>query len=80
VWFSPQALTGWGYTDRSQRGGQYVYSDLAIETVLSLRLIYHLGFRQTEGLAPSLLALLALPLKAPNYTTLSRRQARLPAG
>ena len=78
VWFSPQALAGCGYCGTRQRGGQYVYSDLAIETALSLRLVFHLGFRQTEGFVASLLTLLGLPLKAPDHTTLSRRQARLP--
>lgn len=60
-----------------QRGAQYVYSDLGIETALALRSIYHLGLRQTEGFVESILKLMGLDLSAPDHSTLSRRQGGL---
>ena len=49
IWFSSEALQAWGYQGPAQRGAPFVYSDVAIETALTLRLIYHLALRQTEG-------------------------------
>ena len=60
------------------RGGQRRYSDLAIETALTLRLIYHLPLRQAEGFLTSLFAMMELDLPAPDYTTVSRRGQHLP--
>ena len=73
VWFSPAVVPAWGYQGPAQRGAQFVYSDLAIETALMLRLIYHLGLRQTEGFVESILALMHVDGSAPDYSTLSRR-------
>ena len=48
------------------------YSDLAIETALTLRLIFKPPLRQAEGFVNSLLALMGLELSSPDHTTLSR--------
>ena len=77
VWFSPEAVSAWTYQGPAQRGGQFVYSDVAIETALTLRLIYHLALRQTEGFVESVLDLMGLALSAPDHSTLSRRQRGL---
>ena len=60
-----------------KRGGQRQYSDLAIETALTLRLIFHLPLRQTEGFLTSIFGMLGLALSAPDHTTLSRRGQHL---
>ena len=60
-----------------KRGGQQRYSDLAIETALTLRLVFNLPLRQTEGFLRSVLALIGADLEAPDHTTLSRRSQRL---
>ena len=60
-----------------QRGGQRRYSDLAIETALTLRLLYHLPLRQAEGFLHALFGMMRLDLSAPDYTTLSRRSQHL---
>ena len=78
VWFSTEAVAAWSYQGPPQRGAQFQYSDLAIETALTLRLIYHLSLRETEGFVESVLALMGLSLSAPDYSTLSRRQRDLP--
>ena len=77
VWFSPDAVQAWAYQGPAQRGAQFLYSDLAIETALTLRLIYHLPLRQTEGFVESIVQLMGLDLSAPDHSTLSRRQRSL---
>ena len=56
---------------RTSRGGQRRYSDLAIETCLTLRTAYRLGLRQTQGLMGSIGTLMGL--RVPDFSTLSRR-------
>ena len=73
LWVDEAALAGWRAPRRSTPGGQPVYADLAIEAVLSLRLVFHLALRQAAGLAGSVLRLLGLDLPVPDHTTLSRR-------
>ena len=77
VWLSEEALSGWHYQGPTQRGAQFFYSDLAIETTLTLRKLFDLGLRQSQGLVTSLFALMRVDLKTPSYSTLSRRQAEL---
>jgi Transposase DDE domain len=59
-------------------GRTALYSNLAIELVLILRLVFRLGLRQAEGFASSVLRLLGLDLPVPDHTTLSRRGRTLP--
>jgi hypothetical protein len=79
IWLSPDAIKHWNAKPRGRRrrGGQPKYSDLAIETALTLRLLFHLPFRQTEGFLISIFDLMGLHLNAPDHTTLSRRSAGL---
>ena len=50
---------------------------LAILTALTLRAVFRLAYRQTEGLIGSVIGLLGLTLRVPDHTTLSRRAATL---
>src|SRR4051794_23166476 len=50
VWFSAEAIEGWRAAPRTTRGGQPWYSPLAIQTTLTLRAVFRLALRQTEGL------------------------------
>ncbi|WP_313293037.1 IS5 family transposase [Rhizobium rhizoryzae] len=76
VWLTPQALSCWPAPQRTTRGGQPRYSDLAIETALTLGLVFGLRLRQTEGLLTSVLKLIGLDLAVPDHTTLSRRASK----
>src|SRR3954447_18173568 len=73
LWFSEEAIAAWRAEPRTNRGGQAWYSPLAILTALTLRAVFHLALRQTEGLIGSLIRLLGLDLPVPDHTTLSRR-------
>src|ERR687884_2294845 len=78
VWFSDEAIRAWRAEPRTTRGGQPWYSALAILTALTLRAVFRLALRQTEGLIGSILHLLGLELRVPDHTTLSRRAEGLP--
>ena len=75
LWISQDAVEAWTPPQTGKRGAQPVYSDIAIETALSLRLLFHLALRQTEGFLGSLLRLMEVDLPCPDHTTLSRRNA-----
>ena len=85
VWLAPDAIATWEAVGVGTRGGQRQYSDLhpkyktkyAIETALTLRLIFHLPLRQTEGFLTSIFRMLGLDLSVPDHTTLSRRGQHL---
>jgi len=62
---------------RTTRGRQPHCSGLAIATALTLRSVFRLALRQTEGLIGSIIALLGLDLAVPDHTTLSRRAETL---
>src|ERR687896_67196 len=75
LWISPEAINAWTPPQTGKRGAQPVYSDIAIETALTLRLLFRLPLRQTEGLLGAVLRLMGLALPCPDHTTLSRRHA-----
>src|ERR1700748_1089526 len=72
VWFTEEAIAAWRAEPRTTRGGQPHYSALAITTALTLRAVFRLALRQTEGLIGSIIRLLGLDLAIPDHSTLSR--------
>ncbi len=77
VWFTDEAVAAWQAEPRTTPGGQPHYSALAITTALTLRTVFRLALRQTEGLIGSILQLLGLDLPVPDHSTLSRRAETL---
>ncbi len=77
VWFTDEAIEGWRAEPRTTPGGQLWYSSLAILTALTLRAVFRLALRQTEGLIGSVIGLLGLDLAAPDHSTLCRRAETL---
>ena len=63
-------IEGWRAAPRTTRGGQPCYSELAITTALTLRAVFRLPLRQTEGLIGSIQQLLGLNLAVPDHSTL----------
>lgn len=68
VWFNKEHI-------RSAEGshGNKVYSDLLILCALTLRQLFHLPYRATQGFLHSLIELNRLEIPTPNYSTLCRR-------
>src|SRR3954463_764064 len=77
VWFSDEVIEAWKASPRTGRGGRPADSDLAVLTGLTLKAVFRLAYRQTEGLIGSLMRLLGLDLPVPDHTTLCRRAETL---
>jgi hypothetical protein len=69
------AVEAWHAPPTGERGGQPLYSAIAIETGLALGLVFHQPLRQTEGLLRSVANMLEVDIRVPDHTTLSRRGA-----
>jgi hypothetical protein len=72
VWISEEAVAAWLKSDKRTAGGNPVYADLAIETVLMVRTVFHLPLRQAEGFVAAVFGLMGIDLPVPDHTTLSR--------
>jgi Transposase DDE domain len=77
LWIPKEALEQWRYSGERRRGGQKLYSDLALEVCLMVHKVYHLPLRQTEGFIRSVFEQAGLSVPIPDYTTLSRRASAL---
>jgi Transposase DDE domain len=77
VWVDQEAIDSWSHSGLNQWGAQYVYSDLAITCLLTLRAVFHLPLRAVQGLGRSIFELMGLDLGVPHYSTLSRRASGL---
>lgn len=77
-WFSEDLIQGWENKENNlQRGRRKYYADIVILCALTLRQLYRLPLRSTEGLLGSLVRLMKLCVRVPNYTTLCRRAKTL---
>ena len=73
VWFTDQAVQAWRAEPRMTPGGQPHHSALATTTALTMRMVFGLPPRQTEGLIGSVIGLFGCDLAVPDHSTLSRR-------
>jgi len=77
-WITEDALRQWKERNKTgKRGKPKVFSDTAIEVALTLRAVFHLPLRQTEGFLVSVLERIGALVKAPDYSTLSIRSRSL---
>ena len=77
-WFSEEVIDRWEHDNHeARRGRPFKYSDLAIETLLLLRELFRLPYRQTEGLGRALAKLMGIELAIPHHTSLVKRAAKL---
>jgi len=73
VWFTEETVAAWHAPATGERGAQPIYSAIAIETGLALRLVFHQPLRQTEGMLRSIAVVLGVDIAIPDHTTMSRR-------
>jgi hypothetical protein len=73
LWISQDAIDTWTPECSDKRGAPSKYSDLAISTALTLRLVYRIPLQQAEGFLRSLLRIIGLDLNTPDHTSLSPR-------
>ena len=77
VWLPDDALDSWRAPASGRPGGQRTYANVAIETALTIRMVFHLPLRQTERFLRSLAQMLEVEIPIPDHTTLSRRLQKL---
>ena len=77
LWINTEVAAAWKAQSDGLPHKQKVYSDLAIEVVLSLKILFKLPLRAAQGLAMALIEAMKLDLKCPHYCTLSRRAKTL---
>ena len=77
MWISKDAIRSWKPRPSRKRGGQRRYSEVAIETALTLRVVFNLPLRQAESFLRSIFEIMGLSLEVPDHTTLSRRSQNL---
>jgi hypothetical protein len=78
LWVSDEVMTAWRDTQQTgKRGHPRTYSDTAVLCMATLKEVYHLPLRATQGLMSSLMRLLGLHLPVMHYSQLSRRCAVL---
>ncbi|ETD90609.1 transposase [Rhodobacter capsulatus YW2] len=75
IWFDP-AMT-WDAVPAGRRGRQPDYNDAAIQTCLTMKVLFGMALRQTTGFVESLLRRVGLDRAVPDFSTLSRRQKSL---
>ncbi len=79
LWITEEAIATWQAPALLTRGGQSHYSDTAIETNVLIRAAFRMPLRQAQGLMMSVFELLEVGLAVPNFSTVSRRSAKLPS-
>lgn len=72
-WLSDDFEQSWRYVGEKLRGSQFDYSEQAILIMQTVKNVFHLPNRATEGFMCSVFAMLELSLSVPDHTTLSRR-------
>ena len=78
LWISEEVLQAWRNRERTgNRGTPRTYTDMAILCMATLEEVYNLPLRATEGLTRSVVKLMGVELRVPNYTTLCRRRRTL---
>jgi hypothetical protein len=75
IWFDPEVT--WEAAPTSKRGRQPSYSDAAIQTCLTMTVLFGMALRPTTGFVDSLLRRIGLDWRGPGFSTLCRRQKTL---
>lgn len=75
IWFDPEMV--WTPPPSGKRGRQQQFSDTAIQTCLTLKVLFGMPLRQTTGVVQSLLRLVGLDWAVPDFSTLCRRRRTL---
>ena len=77
IWLSEDVKRGWYYKGLQSPGGELLYSDSCIEFCLTIKYLFKLGYRATEGFIRGLFKLSKVDLKVPSYSQIQRRSKGL---
>lgn len=73
IWLSDDVANSWYYEGERAAGGEVIYSDVCIEFCLTMRHLFKLGYRQTEGFSEDIIEISGLGLLVPSYSQIQRR-------
>ena len=77
-WLSTDAVEEWLKNEKTgKRGASATYSDTAIATMSTIKSVFSLAGRQSEGFVKSVFELMNLDLPVPDHSTVSRRLGNL---
>jgi len=77
IWISEDVLSSWLAEKEHHVGAPKKFSDLAIETILTVRSVFSLNLRSTQGFVASLFRLSGTELAVPHYSVLSKRGEKM---
>lgn len=77
IWVDKDAVANWYYQGPTQKGAQHKYSDECITTLLQLKVVFKLAYRQLEGFTDSLMKKMGIEVTIPCYTQICRRVKEL---
>ena len=78
LWLDEESLKQWQEPrQEGKRGRPQFFSDMAIICGLTIKAIFHLTYRATEGFLRSFVQCQQLELEVPDYTLLCKRQKQL---
>lgn len=78
IWFDEQIKDNWYYVGSRKPGGKIEYNDTAIEFILTIKYLFHLGYRQVEGFMEGILKQAQIDdLKVPCYSQIQRRASEI---
>ncbi|MDF7679132.1 IS5 family transposase [Enterobacteriaceae bacterium ESL0689] len=76
IWLDEAAIAAWTDSAKPEgRGRPLHYTDMAITTVLMMKRVFNLSLRALQGFVDSIFKLMALPLRCPDYSLLSKRDS-----
>jgi hypothetical protein len=78
IWFTEEAIADWHPEKTGARGRPQEYSDIAIETAVLIRQVFHLPLRQSEGFMNSLARVMKADITIPDFSSISKRSITLP--
>ncbi|MEM1370352.1 MAG: IS5 family transposase [Cyanobacteria bacterium P01_H01_bin.15] len=77
-WLGEDIESTWLETEKTgRRGASLTYSDLAIITFETIKNVYGMAGRQTEGFIESLFGVMDIDLPVPEHSTVCRRKGKL---
>ena len=77
-WLSADVIEEWIIVEKTRkRGASNTYNDIAIATMSTIKSIFSLAGRQTQGFVESLFELMQIDLPVPDHSSVSRRLGRL---
>ncbi|WP_447307374.1 transposase, partial [Escherichia coli] len=73
IWLDESAIAAWTDCAKPEgRGRPLHYTYMAITTVLMMKRVFNLPLRALQGFVDSIFTLMALPLRCPDYSLVSK--------